>query len=134
MIAALFGLVPVLEDMVLRGTDAGIIRTRAQEELVPLSALRGTMAPLALLADTEEWVAAFCSVDADSGLRRGECESVANGLQAAHAHLTNERRGPARNVLEAVLARVDAARTSRALSASEATLLGGNIRYIFGRL
>lgn len=87
-----------------------------------LEAALTRLTPVQALGRTRRSLEAFCA-DAASGARRGACEALRHELDAAVGHLEAERRGPARNLLEAVARRADAALASGALTTEEHTLV-----------
>ncbi len=133
-LASLTALIPALEDVARRAIDNDIVRARAQQEAAGLAALRATKSPTTVLAETSDWVTAFCESGGATGARHGTCTSLINQLQTVRKHLVAGRVGPATNVLQAIVRKAEAARVAGIFSAPEAALVTGGARYIIGRL
>jgi len=103
------------------------------ETLPALTAALTRLGPLASTVRTRRLLGVLCSGTV-SGPRQGACESLANELDAAIAHLQAGRTRPAANVLEAVAHRADDAVAIGALTQDEATLIAGGARQVIARL
>jgi hypothetical protein len=103
------------------------------ETLPALTAALTKLGPLASAMRTRRVLGLLCSGTV-SGPRQGACESLANELDTAIAHLRAGRTRPAANVLEAVAHRADDALAIGALTQDEATLIAGGARQVIARL
>jgi hypothetical protein len=108
----------------------GYYRTQT---LPALTAALNKVSPLASAMRTRRVVGLLCSGTV-SGPRQGACESLANELDAAIAHLRAGRTRPAANVLEGLAHRAEDALAIGALTQDEATLIAGGARQVIARL
>ncbi|MBX9928479.1 MAG: hypothetical protein K2X99_06145 [Gemmatimonadaceae bacterium] len=97
------------------------------EVLPPLRSARLPRAPKELLDATLSTFAAFCAV-ADPGERLGLCKATENQVRAAAGHLVEGRTRAARELLGAVVLRLERARNSGLISDVELALYSGELR------
>ncbi len=113
-------------------TSDQIVRARLQRIAADLRAQLDGTAPAAALLQLHEWAGGVCL--GATGSRHGACTALDRLLTDATKQLENANANGARGTVTAAVARVNAAETASAFSASEATTLRAALQYLLGRI
>lgn len=127
---------PLAEELARRADLAGedLVAGALRRVTLPrLTAAANASSPGALLDRLLRGATADCA-RATTGRKQGLCQSLANRLSAARAHVAANRMEPARNVLAAARDEVARAHDDRILTDAEYALLGGGVALVLGRL
>lgn len=110
--------------------DVGYLNTRV---IPALRTAASGVSTTDLARRTRRLVVSLCA-GVTSGPRQGACQSLTNQLDNAINQLASGQNGPARNVVQALIARADHARSDGAITDLEYSLIVGDAQLILARL